>query len=131
MGKRILAIDDDPDILEVYTLILEEEGYEVLTILSPDNLLYVIRDFNPDLILLDIQLGGANNGLEVCKLLKSSNITQHIPVFMVSAHESLHRAVREFNADGAIQKPFDLSDIITKINDFLLAKVIPIWRISA
>lgn len=56
MGKRILAVEDDLNILEMYSMFLEGEGYEVRTLLSPDNLAWTTYHFEADPILHDIQL---------------------------------------------------------------------------
>ncbi|WP_256012115.1 response regulator [Desertivirga xinjiangensis] len=130
MSKRILAIDDDPDVLEMYSLILTMEGYDVKTLLSPDNLSGAIFDFVPDLILLDIQLG-YYNGLEICSKLKSNPLTTHIPVFIISAHESIHKAKTDFNADDYILKPFDMAHLLEKIDDRVSGKVVSFRRASA
>jgi DNA-binding response OmpR family regulator len=131
MGKRILALDDDPDILDVYTMILEGEGYEVKTILSPDSLTNAIVTFNPDILLLDIQLGSGTNGLELCKVLKASPLTAHIPIIMVSSHESIYSAKSDYGANDIILKPFDIATLIEKVDDFLLGRVVPFRLRSA
>lgn len=130
MSKRILAIDDDPDVLEMYSLIMTMEGYEVKTLLSPDNMAGAIFDFVPDLIILDIQLG-YYNGLEICSKLKSNPLTSQIPVFIVSAHESIHKAKTDFGASEYIMKPFDMSHLLEKIEDYVSGKVVSFRRASA
>jgi len=131
MGKRILTVDDDIDILEVYSLILVAEGYEVKTLLSPSRLAETIVEFVPDLIILDIQLDHCNNGLELCLQLKMSELTRHIPIFIVSSHESIHTAKYQFLANDIVMKPFDLAVLTNKINDCLLAGAIPFRKASA
>jgi DNA-binding response OmpR family regulator len=129
MGKRILALDDDPDILDIYSMILTEEGYEVKTLFSPENLAATIVDFAPALILLDIRMGNYN-GLELCKAMKESSIARNIPIVMVSGLASLKDAIPEYSADAIIHKPFDIVTLIEVIDDFLSAKVIPMWKVE-
>ncbi|WP_207420710.1 response regulator [Desertivirga brevis] len=129
MGKRILALDDDPDILDIYSMILTEEGYEVKTLFSPDNLAGTIVDFAPALILLDIRMGNYN-GLELCKAMKESSIARNIPIVMVSGLASLKDAIPEYGADAIIHKPFDIVTLIEVIDEFLSAKVIPMWKVD-
>ncbi|WP_207534790.1 response regulator [Desertivirga arenae] len=127
MGKRILALDDDPDILDIYSMILTEEGYEVKTLISPDNLLGTINSFDPALILLDIRIGNYN-GLDICKNLKAESSARNIPIVMVSGLASLKDAIPNYGADAIIHKPFDIVTLIETIDDFLSAKVIPMWK---
>ncbi|WP_207420284.1 response regulator [Desertivirga brevis] len=128
MAKRILALDDDPDILDIYSMAFGAEGYEVKTLLSPDNLAGAIVDFSPDLMLLDIKIG-AFNGLEMCKVLKQSSITRDIPIVIVSGLDCINRAVEEYAADAVISKPFDLITLVNTVDRFLLAKVVPLGRV--
>lgn len=130
MSKRILVIDDDPDVLEMYEAILTMEAYDVKTLLSPDNLAGAIFDFVPDLIILDIQLG-IYNGLEICSKLKANPMTNNIPVLIVSAHESIYKAKTDYGANDYIVKPFDVPSFLEKIDDYLSGKVIPFRRASA
>jgi len=130
MGKRILAIDDNEDILDTLNLILSLEGYEIHASLSPENIGNDIFNFKPDLILLDIQMG-IYNGLDVCKKLKSNLHTQNIPVIIISSDESIEKAITEYSADDTIMKPFDISQLIHKVSKYLEAKVITLKRASA
>jgi DNA-binding response OmpR family regulator len=90
--RRILAVDDDHDILEVLQFILEDSGYKVDTLSDGSHLMDTIRDKHPDLILLDIMLGNMD-GRELCKEVKRQAATHNIPVIMISAS---HNACRFF-----------------------------------
>ncbi|WP_374948654.1 PleD family two-component system response regulator [Mucilaginibacter sp.] len=117
--RRILAVDDDNDILEVLQFILEDSGYEVDTLSDGHNLMEKIRERHPDLILLDIMLGNLD-GRELCKAVKKENSTQNIPVIMISAS---HNIANTANQDGApndfIAKPFDINNLLNKIKSQL------------
>lgn len=117
--RRILAVDDDNDILEVLQFILEDSGYEVFTLSDGHNLLEKIREKNPDLILLDIMLGSLD-GRELCKAVKKQDSTNNIPVIMISASHNIANTV---NQDGApndfIAKPFDINNLLSKIKTHL------------
>ena len=82
MAKRILAVEDERDILECLDIILSSSGYLVETSLTGLNIEQKILDFNPDLILLDIMLGSID-GREICRAIKTNRETRHIPVIMV------------------------------------------------
>jgi DNA-binding response OmpR family regulator len=73
MSKKILIIDDDPDILEILSLILVESGYEVRMLSCGDTVFDDIKDFRPDLILMDIMLAGMD-GRAICKEIKENHL---------------------------------------------------------
>jgi DNA-binding response OmpR family regulator len=114
--RRILAVDDDNDILEVLRYILEDSGYKVETLSNGYNLFSTIRAHQPDLILLDIMLGGLD-GRELCKHLKAGKETHDIPVILVSA--SHYVAAGSLNQEGCpddfIAKPFDIDVLLRSI----------------
>ncbi|MGH2496630.1 MAG: response regulator [Ktedonobacteraceae bacterium] len=115
--KKILIADDDPAILDVLMLFLEDAGYAVETTTNGETL----RDFPngyPDLLLLDIWMSGWN-GQDICLALKSQEATRHLPILIVSANrETKHMACRA-GADDFLAKPFDLDDLLKKIEHFL------------
>lgn len=120
MSKKILIIEDDPDILEMMAYILRDEGYEVITALdcAPLNVLSTIR---PDLILLDNRLG-ADSGGNVCKELKTAAATAHIPVVLVSAHMQLEQMAADSLANDYLSKPFDIDELVAVVNKHLFQK---------
>lgn len=116
MTKNILAIDDDPDILDAIKFTLEDEGYRV-TISEKGEYaenLHRKRGVLPDLIILDVLLSG-KDGRTICKKLKSQKDTKHIPIIMDSAHPDAEKSSKDAGADDFLAKPFDV--------DFLLGKV--------
>src|ERR1700733_5925941 len=85
--KRILAVDDNKDILNVLRYILEDSGYEVDTLSDGHFLFDKIKQHTPDLILLDIMLGDMD-GRVLCKDVKTSEATHSIPVILISANHN-------------------------------------------
>jgi DNA-binding response OmpR family regulator len=113
--KRILVVDDNHDILEVINIILEMEGYQVKLCDDGEKVQQLIFEFDPDLILLDIMLG-AFDGREICKVLKDSKETRHIPVIMISASHTLIGASETgCGASDFIAKPFEITDLVSKV----------------
>src|SRR5688500_8082070 len=108
--KKIYVADDDPDILEVLTIILETRGYEVIT--STDGRSLSSMEELPDLIFLDIRMSG-NDGSEICRMLKSKAETASIPIVLISANRNLYEIAAECGANDVIAKPFDIKDIVT------------------
>lgn len=117
MSKKILIIDDDRDILELIKFILEEKGFEVVASLSGD-ILDSVLEINPDLILLDDWLEDLN-GHELCRMLKASPATAHIPVILISASMGLAQLSEDCFADSYIEKPFDIDLLDLRINELL------------
>ena len=117
--SRILAVDDDKDILEVIQFILEDSGYEVDTLSDGRRLLDAIKNHTPDLILLDIMLGNVD-GRELCKNVKGQIDTNGIPVIMISASHNLSDVLKQDCApDDFIAKPFDINVLLNKIKQQL------------
>lgn len=117
MGKKILIADDDPAILDCMQIILEEANYTVKTSSNGDTL-PKIRQFMPDLVLLDVWMSG-EDGRNVCKQLKSENNTKHIPVIMISATSYIEESTKEAGAEDFIPKPFHIMDLLHKVEQYI------------
>jgi DNA-binding response OmpR family regulator len=113
-GKRMLIVDDDPDILQFLQLIFEDEGYEVQTSMKGQYLEQLHNGGLPNLILLDVFLSG-KDGREIVKYLKSQEETKRIPVIMASAHPKAEPTARAAGADDFIAKPFNLDELLAKV----------------
>ena len=112
--NKILVLDDDIDILTVVQLLLSMHNYIVKAISKWQEVTSSIISFSPDLILLDVALSGAD-GRDICRQLKLSNETQHIPVILFSAFYDLANNIRECMADGLVTKPFETSYLLETI----------------
>src|SRR5947209_14473278 len=116
--RKLLVVDDEPDILEFLQVILEEEGYEVLTSTKGQYLEQLQNGGLPDLILLDVFLSG-KDGREIVKHLKSQEETKYIPVIMLSAHPSAEQTARAAGADDFLAKPLNISELLARIEKYL------------
>jgi DNA-binding response OmpR family regulator len=115
-GKRILVVDDDPDILDAIRFTLEDEGY-VVTTTEKGEYAENLHDGNgglPDLIILDVLLSG-KDGRSICRRLKSRGDTKHIPVIMISAHPDAADSSVEVGADAFLAKPWDIDELIALV----------------
>jgi DNA-binding response OmpR family regulator len=108
------VVDDDKNILEAISLILEEASHYVDTAISGDEAYKKISRKNPDLILLDVLLGGSDGRL-ICQALKSSIKTKKIPIIMISAHPSAKYTIKKYGADEFLAKPFGMDQLLTTI----------------
>jgi DNA-binding response OmpR family regulator len=115
--KRILVVEDDKDIQDVFRIILSSFGYRVDCLADGASVLEMKNNW-PDAIILDKQLPGLN-GVEVCKTLKSKDELQHIPVIMISATSGIEQAAKQAGADDYLEKPFNMHVILKKIASLL------------
>ena len=115
MMAKILVIDDDVDILSVMEILLSMKGFNVEVTAKGENTFPKIESFKPDLILLDVLISGYD-GRVICKQLKSKEETKSIPVIMFSAHPGAAATIADYGADDFIAKPFNVSNLIDKIN---------------
>ena len=119
---RIYVIDDDMDLLKVVKSLLLRKGFDVYTFADWEIANNSMRIFEPQLILLDVFLAGID-GLDVCKKLKASPFTKHIPILLFSAFPRIaESAIHDYGADDFIAKPFEVSDLVKKIHSVLSMK---------
>ncbi len=111
--KKILVVEDDKDILNIVHHILISHGFDVQTHSTGLNVPDIVMHYHPNLILLDIRLPG-KLGTEVCKELKQ--IHSNLPIIFFSAHADQGKSFALCDADGFIQKPFDIKNLIETIN---------------
>ena len=102
---KVLLIDDSEISLHFVAGVLQRAGYEVRTANDVDKLDSVLGDWRPDIILTDVNMPGVS-GLELCRMLKSSYETAHVPVVLYSAapNHELEGMARDCEADGFLSK---------------------------
>ncbi|MBU4375871.1 MAG: response regulator [Candidatus Omnitrophica bacterium] len=116
MGAKILVVDDEAAILEMLTLRLKRNGYEVMTAVDGEQCLRRAEKESPDLIILDALMPGLS-GFEVCKRLKANDKTMGIPVIMLTAlgdEKDLSKGLED-GAECFITKPFNPVELIDEI----------------
>lgn len=113
--SKILVVDDDVDILSVMEMLLSMKGFEVQVTSKGENAFPKVESFKPDLILLDVLISGYD-GRTICKQLKANKQTSHIPVIMFSAHPGAAVSIADYGADDFIPKPFDVGNLMKKVN---------------
>jgi DNA-binding response OmpR family regulator len=114
--KKVLLIEDDPGIGEIVTLILTREGYAVRLHTTGFFVPELVKEYDPNLILLDIGLPG-KAGTTICNELKQ--ISDHPPVVLFSAQTNIVAANRLCKADGFIGKPFDIKTFVETIHSYM------------
>lgn len=117
---RIMVVDDNPKIRRVVRVILEKEGYNVEEIESGKECLRRLKKEKPDLILLDVMMP-EEDGWEVCKKIKSDEKHKDIPVAMLTvraSEEDMNKSI-DHGADAHINKPFDVEDLLDRVESLL------------
>jgi DNA-binding response OmpR family regulator len=115
---KILIVDDSKDILDGMRMFLELKKYVVQTLTDAINILEHITTFNPDILILDIYLSGAD-GRELCKKLKESDETKNLKIILFSAATNALKDFQSYGADAYLDKPFGLEEISNKIEAVL------------
>ena len=112
--NKILVVDDDPDILALVETILTIHHFKVEGILRWEDIDNRLVNSQPDLVLLDISLPGAD-GRDICKRIKQAKETQHLPVILFSANVRMESDLKSCQAQDFIAKPFELSHLVQTI----------------
>jgi len=120
LKKRILVVDDEPDIVKVILFRLRKIECEAVVAIDGQEALDKIQQSKPDLILLDLLLP-VMSGEEVCKRIKANDELRNIPVILVTASTigDLGEIAREIKADDYLTKPFDTDELIAKVKSFI------------
>ena len=118
MSKRILVIDDEPELVKAIEIRLKAAGYEILTACDGKEGLDKAQKEKPDLIILDLMLPKMD-GYKVCGLLKKDNRYAKIPIILFSARAQKEdiELGGELGADAYITKPFDSGILLGKIKE--------------
>lgn len=115
---KVLVVDDDSGIGEMLKTLLEFSGYEVTVTEKPDETAEIIQKENIDVVMLDMLISGVN-GTEVCAGLRQNEATAETPILMMSALHDAGSKCKEAGADDFIAKPFEMDELIAKLEEVL------------
>lgn len=121
MNHKILIVDDENDICELIEMCLHSNGFKNTRIANDGKTALIIAEkWLPDLILLDVMLP-IMSGKEVCKALKNNEITENIPIIMLTAKSSEHDIIEglDIGANDYITKPFSNKILVARIKALL------------
>ena len=119
MGKKVFIFDDNEELLELCTYILEETGCIIKTSMVSDKPDVQILEFMPDIIFMDNWLPSIS-GIEATKILKANDQVKHIPVIYFSANNNVSDLAKEAGADDFLAKPFDIADLESMVKKYAL-----------
>ncbi|MCR4407351.1 MAG: response regulator [Anaerolineae bacterium] len=118
--KRILIVDDEPDVLTVMSRALADGPYELETATDGFEAGLKLSDFQPDLLILDLMMSRVN-GFGVCELIRSNPAYQHIKILIVTGYaseENIAHALRA-GADDFLEKPVNIRELQQKVQSLL------------
>ena len=119
---KILVVDDEQILTELYQKMLEDEGYEVKTASDGQEALNVVEEFKPDLVVMDVKMPHLS-GIETLKKLKAKDETKHIPVMMLTNQSEVKIDAEEAIKLGAVSYLVKAdvvpADVIKKIREIL------------
>ncbi len=114
----ILVVDDDAPILMLMQNLLREFGFLPLTAQTGAKAVEIVREHRPDLILLDRNMPGMS-GDQVIVSVRSEQGLERVPILILSGEPMERDELKRIRADGAVQKPFDISVLVEKIRSHL------------
>jgi len=124
MPNKIMVVDDEPDVVDLVKLVLESDGFDVVTAYSGKECLEKLEKATPDLILLDIMMPQMD-GWEVYSRLRGNPRTKDIPVAMLTAKsQSIDKMIglHVVKVDDYITKPFGRSELLERVKKILKEK---------
>jgi phosphate regulon transcriptional regulator PhoB len=118
--KKILIVDDEPDIVQLISYNLKKEGFHISTALDGEEALTKVREGHLDLIILDLMLPGIH-GMELCRILRNNPKTAHVPIIMLTARGEESDKIRglETGADDYMTKPFSPKELLARVKAIL------------
>ncbi|CAG4992550.1 Transcriptional regulatory protein WalR [Dyadobacter sp. CECT 9275] len=119
MSKKILIVEDEPDIIELLKIVFRDTGYN-LTFSRTELEIEYIRELNPDLIVMDVTIRGSlRSGSQICRELKADQQIRNVPVILCSGEYNLKAIANDCGADMYLPKPFDISSLLFHVDKFL------------
>ena len=122
MTARILVVNDTQEILELFRMILEGEGYEVILSGFPIQQIQDVEEINPDLIILDFVFGDQKVGWQMLQMLKMQRSTETIPIIVCTAALDMVREQEGYLVSQGVHvvyKPFDIDHLVTSVQQLL------------
>lgn len=119
--KRILIVDDQPEIRELVRMTLELDGHEILEAENGDSALQMSRRLSPDLMLLDVMMPGSMDGLAVCRAVRADPRGRATKIVMLSARgqQADRQAGMSAGADAYLTKPFSPRNLLDLVGRML------------
>jgi DNA-binding response OmpR family regulator len=121
MKEKVLIFDDDADILEVCSIVLQTNDFEVTTQANCEDILEKISRYTPDVLLMDNKIP-PSGGIAACRTIRGSAEYAGLPIVFFSANQDVARLAAEAGADHFIEKPFDLDTLVSTLRNAITAR---------
>lgn len=120
MGKNVLVIEDEPNIIEAISFILSRDGWSVATHSNGHDAVGVVQEAMPDLVILDVMLPG-KNGYDILRELRSEDATQGLPVLMLTAKGQVkdREMAERAGASRFMTKPFSNAEVLNAVRELV------------
>ena len=122
-SKKVFVFDDNIDILELCSIILEDAGYEIKTSSTSNDIIGQVTAYTPDIIFMDNWLPDVG-GIDATRELKKHEVLKNIPVIYFSANNDVQALADQAGADGYLSKPFDIHELESIISKHIGAPTI-------
>lgn len=122
MPKKVLIVDDEPNIVISLEFLMEQAGYAVKVARTGDEALAQMAEFEPDLVLLDVMLPGIN-GFDICQRVRQTPDWSHVRIVMLTAKGREVEVAKgmALGANAYITKPFSTKELIVEVKRQLAA----------
>jgi putative two-component system response regulator len=120
VAEAILLVDDDPHLMHVLAMFFDLEGYHVLKARDGQQALDLLREYQPDLVLLDLMMPGVS-GLEVCQQIRANQKLEAVPVVVFTAAEARQDELKQAGADRFIAKPYSLDGLRKAVRELMIS----------
>lgn len=120
MGKNVLVIEDEPNIIEAISFILSRDGWSVSTHSNGHDAVGVVQNAMPDLVILDVMLPG-KTGYDILRELRSEDATQGLPVLMLTAKGQVkdREMAERAGASRFMTKPFSNAEVLNAVRELV------------
>jgi two-component system phosphate regulon response regulator PhoB len=124
--KKILVVDDEPDVTDLVAYHLKARGFQVETLNEATASISKARTYGPDLIILDIMMPHLS-GTQICRILKTDNKLARIPLIFLTAKSEPQDRIEglETGADDYLGKPFSPKELVLRVESILRRAAVP------
>lgn len=118
--KKILVVDDEPDVTDLLAYTLKAKGFTVEAINNPNASVGFARTFLPDLVILDVMMPELN-GIQICRMLRADPALKHVPIIFLTAKAEEGDRIQglENGADDYVSKPFSTKELVLRVQSIL------------
>jgi len=123
--KRILVIDDEPEVTKLVAATLEGKPYEIKTVNSGVEGCIELGTFKPSLVILDIMMPGVD-GVQVCREIRRNEVTSHTQILVITGYPEDERvkAIREMGIEDVLAKPFGSEELVDRVEKILSQPIV-------